>query len=67
MATTIDLNSVFTTKIAILISTDDSPQFKQRKTQMLAKMQAQVHPSSFSHIYDKNLASSDSIYQLLET
>ena len=60
----IDLNETFATKIAILVSTDDSPEFPQRKRQMLEKMQGMAQ---FNQVYDKNLASSNSIYQLLET
>ena len=62
--TTIDIDQVFATKIAILISTDDLPQYQERKNHMLKKMQGYA---TINQIFDKNLASSDSIYQLLET
>jgi hypothetical protein len=58
------LFSDFSTKVAIIISTDDSPEFQARRHTTLLKLQKLTR---FDQIIDKNLSESDSIYQLCET
>ena len=60
----LDLDSTFTKKVAILISTDDQPEFQAKRIQTKQKLQ---QLTVWSEIYDKNLSESNSIFQLIET